>query len=35
MTWGRLFYGDFYARTFYHLGKIYQQRGWKGKAIDS
>jgi len=35
LTTGRLFFGDIYAKAFYNLGKIYQQKGWKGKAIDS
>jgi len=34
LTTGRLQYGDIYARSFYMLGKIYQQKGWAGKAID-
>jgi len=35
LTWGRLFYGDLYALSFYHLGGIYSQKGWKGKSIES
>jgi serine/threonine protein kinase/Tfp pilus assembly protein PilF len=35
LTTGRLFYGDIYARSFYMLGKIYQQKGWEGKAIEN
>jgi serine/threonine protein kinase/predicted Zn-dependent protease len=31
---GWLEYGDCYARSFYELGKIYEQKGWKGKAIE-
>jgi len=27
-------WGDVYARSFYELGKIYEQKGWKGKAIE-
>jgi tetratricopeptide (TPR) repeat protein/predicted Ser/Thr protein kinase len=30
----RIEYGDVYARSFYELGKIYGQKGWKGKAIE-
>ncbi len=30
----RYTYGDVYARSFYELGKIYEQKGWKGKAIE-
>jgi len=26
--------GDCYARSFYELGKIYEQKDWKGKAIE-
>jgi serine/threonine protein kinase/predicted Zn-dependent protease len=35
LTFGRYNHGDIYARAFYTLGKIYQQKGWKGKAIES
>jgi serine/threonine protein kinase/Tfp pilus assembly protein PilF len=35
LTTGRLFYGDIYAKAFYNLGKIYQERGWKKKAIEN
>ncbi len=31
---GRLFFGDIYANSFYMLGKICEQKGWKGKAIE-
>ena len=31
---GRLSFGDVYARSYYELGKIYEQKGWKGKAIE-
>lgn len=31
----RYSYGDVYARSFYELGKIYEQKGWKGKAIEN
>jgi tetratricopeptide (TPR) repeat protein len=34
LTTGRLFYGDIYAKSFYMLGKIYEQKGDKGKAIE-
>jgi tetratricopeptide (TPR) repeat protein len=30
----RYSYGDVYALSFYELGKIYEQKGWKGKAIE-
>ncbi len=35
LTSGRLFYGDIYVRSFYMLGKIYEQKGWKGKALEN
>ena len=35
LTEGRISYGHLYAESFYMLGKIYQQKGWKGKAIES
>jgi serine/threonine protein kinase/Tfp pilus assembly protein PilF len=31
---GRLHYGDIYAKSFYMLGKIYQERGMKEKAME-
>jgi serine/threonine protein kinase/predicted Zn-dependent protease len=31
---GRSDFGDVYARSFYELGKIYEQKDWKGKAIE-
>jgi len=34
LTTGRLAYGDIYAESFYMLGKIYEQKGWKDKAIE-
>jgi tetratricopeptide (TPR) repeat protein len=34
LTTGRLFYGDIYAKSFYMLGKIYEQQGNKAKAIE-
>jgi tetratricopeptide (TPR) repeat protein len=35
LTYGRLIWGDIYARSFFMLGKIYEQKDWKGKAIES
>jgi len=32
---GRIYYGDIYARSFYLLGQIYEEKGWKGKAIEN
>jgi tetratricopeptide (TPR) repeat protein len=34
LTTGRLSYGDIYAKSFYMLGKIYEQKDFKGKAIE-
>ena len=34
LTTGRLYYGDIYARSFYMLGKIYEQKGNTAKAIE-
>ncbi len=35
LTIGRLWYGDIYAKSFYMLAKLYEQKGWKGKAIEN
>jgi len=34
LTLGRLGFGDIYAKSFYMLGKIYEEKVWKGKAIE-
>jgi len=34
LTTGRIHFGDIYAKSFYMLGKIYEQKDWKGKAIE-
>ena len=34
LTTGRKAFGDIYTKSFYMLGKIYEQKGWKGKAIE-
>jgi serine/threonine protein kinase/Tfp pilus assembly protein PilF len=34
LTTGRLRFGDIYAKNFYMLGKIFEKKGWKGKAIE-
>ena len=34
LTSGRLHHGDIYAKAFYMLGQIYEEKGWEGKAID-
>jgi tetratricopeptide (TPR) repeat protein len=34
LTTGRIFFGDIYAKSFYKLGKIYEQQGHKVKAIE-
>jgi len=31
---GRIYYGDIYAKSFYMLGKICEEKEWKGKAIE-
>ncbi len=35
LTTGRVYYGDIYARAFYMLGKIFEEKGLKGKAIEN
>jgi len=35
MTALRFHYGDLYAKSYYHLGKLYQEKGWKGKALEN
>lgn len=32
---GRLMRGDLYAKSYYWLGKIFQHKGWTGKAIEN
>ncbi|MGB6866895.1 MAG: tetratricopeptide repeat protein, partial [Candidatus Aminicenantaceae bacterium] len=34
LTYGRLYYGDIYAKSFYMLGKINEERGNTAKAIE-
>jgi tetratricopeptide (TPR) repeat protein len=34
LTVGRLHWGYEFAKSFYILGKIFEQKGWKGKAIE-
>lgn len=34
MTTGKLYWGDIYSRSLYRLGKIYGEKGWKGRAIE-
>lgn len=34
LTIGRIYWGDIYAKSFYMLGKIFEQKSWKGKAIE-
>jgi serine/threonine protein kinase/Tfp pilus assembly protein PilF len=34
LTIGRLYYDDIYAKSFYMLGKIYEEQGQKAKAIE-
>jgi len=35
LTTGRLYYGDIYSKSFYMLGKIYQDKGLIEKAIEN
>jgi len=35
LTFGRMYYGDIYAKSFYELGKIYEQQGDKAKAKEN
>jgi serine/threonine protein kinase/tetratricopeptide (TPR) repeat protein len=35
LTTGRYAWGDLYARSFYNLGKIYEQKALKGKAAEN
>jgi len=35
LTRGRFLYGDIYAKSYYQLGKIYEKKGWPGKAIEN
>jgi len=35
LTTGRLQWGDIYAQSFFKLGKIYEQKGQKDKAIEN
>jgi len=34
LTTGRIFFGDIYTKSFFMLGKIYEQKGQKDKAIE-
>jgi len=34
LSYGRLHHGDIYAKSFHMLGKIYEEKGWKGKAME-
>jgi len=34
LTTGRIYYNDIFAKSFYMLAMIYEQKGWKGKAIE-
>ena len=34
LTGGRITLGDVFAQSYYMLGKIYQEKEWKGKAIE-
>jgi len=34
LTTGRAYYGDVFVKSFYMLGKIFEEKGWEGKAIE-
>ena len=34
LTSGRICWPDIYVKSFYMLGKIFEEKGWKGKAIE-
>jgi len=34
LTYGRLYYGNIYVRSYYMLGKIYQEKGLNKKALE-
>jgi len=34
LTSGRTYYGDIYARSFYMLGKIHEQKGERAAAVE-
>ena len=34
LTLGRLHWPDIYAKSFCMLGKIFEEKGWNGKAIE-
>ena len=35
LTTGRIYFGDLYAKSFYMLGKIHEQKGDKALAIEN
>ncbi len=35
LTAGRLYYGDIYVKSFYMMGRICEEKGWEGKAIEN
>jgi len=34
LTTGRMYFGDFYSKSYYMLGRIYQEKGWGEKALE-
>jgi tetratricopeptide (TPR) repeat protein len=34
LKYDKIYWPDIYVKSFYMLGKIYEQKGWKGKAIE-
>ena len=35
LTTGRVIFGDIYTKSFFMLGKIYEQKGQKDKALEN
>jgi tetratricopeptide (TPR) repeat protein len=35
LTTGRLWWGNLYAKSIYMLGKLFEEKGWPGKAIEN
>jgi hypothetical protein len=35
LTTGKLWHGHLVAKSYYMLGKIYEEKGWKGNAIEN
>jgi tetratricopeptide (TPR) repeat protein len=35
LTTGRVDWGNLYAKSYYMLGRIFEKKGWEGKAIEN